>query len=658
MRARYTPPLWPLSLVLGLHATGWTQTTQTDAGSIRQQIEQQRTVPLPRAVPQPRMTPPPEIQPQTGITVRIREFRFAGNTLLSSEQLAASVVDFFDRELDFSGLQRVADAIAAAYREAGWIVRVYLPEQDISAGVVTLQVIEAKFAGVRFEGEPPKLVMTSEIEAYFNNRQATGQPLNATELDRALLLADDLPGVSVAGTLVPGKADGETALALQTTGEPLIYGDASLDNTGARSTGSDRLAVNMAINSPGGRGELANMNLLQSQGMNYGRVGLTVPAGHNGLRLGVNASDLTYKVIDGPGYNSAAQIQGRSGSMGLDWSFPLVRGRLQNLYLSGGLENKNFYTKDSQVRSDYESNSLRMGLSGNRFDDLGGGGANSASMQMVWGSLGNMRSHALKDTIGREYSKLNYSLTRQQTLTTDHSLFVSLQGQFATHLLDSSEKFYIGGAQSVRAYPASELGGERGQVFSAEWRWRANPVWVLTTFVDHGWVTSLPATSSDTQTTKALQGYGLSAAWQGPMGISTRLTWSRRDGVNPQPMLTGADSDGTRREDRLWFSISMPFSYTPSATSPAVGAFSSAPLPAYAQATEKASIPSEASSTTITEHNPHDVLMATLDAWRHDWERADVSAYLNHYAEEFRPADDTSPASWASPAPAASRSTA
>ena len=559
MRAIPRLTLLPLSLALGLPAASHAQALP-DAGSIRQQIEQQQhELQLPQASRPARVTPPPEIRPRQGVTVTVQAFRFAGNRLLSAEQLSAALAEFVGHTLDFAGLQRASDAVAAAYREAGWIVRVYLPEQDISAGTVTLQVVEARYAGLRQEGEPSQRVMPTEIAAYFKARQAEGAPLDANALDRALLLADDLPGVSVAGTLAPGQTDGETALVVQTTDEPFIYGDIGLDNTGARATGSNRVTANMNINSPGGRGELISMNLLHTQGSDYGRVALTVPDGYNGLRLGANASAMTYQVIDGPGANSASPIKGRSGSMGLDLSYPLVRARLHNLYLSAGLDNKTFFTEDTQVRSDYASYSLRMGLSGNRFDDLGGGGANSASAQITWGRLTDMRAHALMGSIDPHYSKLGYSLSRQQTLAANHSLLVSLSGQHATQVLDSSEKFYIGGAQTVRAYPTSELGGERGQVLSAEWRWRLDPAWVLSAFADLGRVVSLPATPSDQRTRMILRGQGLSASWQGPAGLVAKLTWSHRSASNPQPTQTGTDGDGTLKLNRFWFTTSLAF---------------------------------------------------------------------------------------------------
>lgn len=556
---------WPLPLALGLSVSGWAQTTP-DAGSLRQQIEQQRGISLPTAqprhIPSP---PPPEIKPKAGTTILVKAFRFAGNTLLSSEQLTPALAGFVGQELDFDGLQRTADAVATAYREAGWIVRVYLPEQDISEGELTLQVVEATLGGLRFEGEASQRVMRAELETYFTRQQAQGQPLNANALDRALLLTDDLPGVSVAGTLAPGAQDGETTLVLQTTDEPFIYGDVGLDNTGARATGSERLTASLNVNSPGGRGELLSLSGMHTQGSDYGRMALTLPDGHNGLRLGVSASSMNYRLVQGSESLLALQIQGRSSSLGLDWSYPLVRARMHNLYFAGGLENKHFYSDnrnsartDPKSYSDYDTNSLRMGLSGNRFDDWGGGGANSGSLQMVWGRL-DLQAHSQIDRIDRSYNKLNYNLSRQQSLTGSHSLLVSLQGQQATQVLDSSEKFYIGGVGTVRAYPASELGGERGQVLTAEWRWRLDSAWLITAFADAGRVVSLPANPGDQPATLHLSGRGLSLSWQGPAGISTRLTWAHRNGVNPKPTQTGTDGDGTLKRNRIWLTASVPF---------------------------------------------------------------------------------------------------
>lgn len=541
-----------------LAAQAHAQLVPPDAGAVRQQIEQAREFPQAPAVQAPPSAAVPPSPTLGSVAVNVRLFRFQGNRLLSNEQLAEAVKGFVNRRLDWNGLQRAADAVASAYRESGWLAQVALPEQDISDSVVTLQVVEAHFAGLRIEGTMPRRVAPAEIEAYITARQSPGQPLQFDTLERALLLADDLPGVGVAGTLAPGSREGETELVLQMLDEPLLYGDAGIDNSGARTTGSVRQTLNLNVNSPGARGELLNLSLLHSQGSDYVRVGLTVPDGYNGLRLGINGSGMQYRVITAAG--ASAQLRGRSGSLGIDWSYPLLRSRQHNLNFVGGLENKSFINRDiTQVRSDYETNSLRMGLSDSWFDTWGAGGMGSASLQMVQGWLTHLKEHPLKDRIERAYRKLSYSVSRQQTVNAQHSLLLSVTGQYTNQMLDSSEKFYIGGMNSVRAYPASELGGERGQVLSAEWRWRLHPAWTAAAFVDSGRITQLATNPSETTSTLRLRGSGLSLAWTGPRGLNARLSWSRRIGVNPKPTSTGTDSDGTLVLNRLWLNLGLNF---------------------------------------------------------------------------------------------------
>jgi hemolysin activation/secretion protein len=547
-----------LSATLPLVCSLATAQTLPDAGTIRQQIEQPRALPQMPAAPR-RAAPPPEIRPPAGLSVFVKSFRFAGNTLVDAESLTAAVAPFVNQTLDFAGLQRAADAVARVYREAGWIVRVYLPEQDVTEGVITLHVLEALFGGVRFEGEAPQKVSREQIEAFFKSRQRVGEPLSADSLDRALLLSDDLPGVSIAGTLAPGQSDAQTALVLQTTDEPDVYGDVTIDNTGSRSTGSDRLAANVNFNSPFGAGDLVSVNALRTRGSEYGRLALTVPVGADGLRIGVNASTLNYRVVEGLGAQAEVPIRGGSDGVGLDLTYPIHRARLSNLYFSAGADRKSFLNQDALIRSDYNTESLRVGLSANLFDNVGGGGANSASVQWVVGRLAHVLAHTQIETLPRKYEKVVYGISRQQAITEEHSVFVSLSGQHALQGLDSSEKFFIGGSTSVRAYPVSELGGERGQVLTGEWRWRVLPELSISGFIDLGKVVVLPATASDRERGMLLHGKGVAVAWQAPYGITPRLTWARRDGAHPQPTPAGTDGDGTIKLDRYWLSLTKTF---------------------------------------------------------------------------------------------------
>ena len=537
-----------------------------DAGSLQQQIERDRKPVLPRKATPERLVEPAAMTPPSGLIVSVKAFRFAGNSLIGSEQLASVVATYLNHPLDFTQLQAAAAAVATAYREAGWIVRTYLPAQDIVDNIITIQIVEAVFGGVQFEGAPPLRIKTAQLLDLFAAQQKTGEPLNTDALDRALLLADDLPGVAVSGSLQQGAQERQTNLVVKLADEALLLGDVTLDNAGARSTGSERLAANLNATSPLGFGDLITANALHTQGSDYLRLGYTAPLGADGWRVGANASVLNYKLI-APEF-VALDGQGSSRTTGLELSYPIIRSRLKNLYFSANADHKSYDNQSNGASTTlYKTDSLSLGLSGNLFDNLGGGGANSASLVLSSGQLNldgspNQAADAASTQTDGHYNKLRYSATRQQVLTDALSLFAALSGQWTNKNLDSSEKFYLGGANGVRAYPSSEAGGALGQLFSVELRWRLTQGFNLTGFFDAGQV-SVNANNNFAGAPMlndySLKGAGLALGWQSNAGLNLKATWARRIGDNPNPTNTGNDQDGSFVKDRFWLTASMAF---------------------------------------------------------------------------------------------------
>jgi hemolysin activation/secretion protein len=530
-----------------------------DAGALRQQIERQ----LPQALPgerKPLAALPPEYKPAPGLAVTAKQFRFAGNTLLTAEQLAPAVASFLNRPLDFNGLQQATAAVSDAYRAAGWLVRVYLPRQDITDGIVTLQIVEGIFGKVRLDGTPPSRLTAGRAEATIAQTQQAGQALNAAALDRAMLLLDDLPGVAVSGNLAPGSGQAETDLVLQLTDEPLLGGEAGLDNTGSRSTGEQRLTANAFLNSPLKLGDHLATNLIHSKGSDYARLAYSLPVGHDGLRLGINTSRLNYKVITSE--FAAANINGNSTSSGLDAQYPLIRSRTHNLYLSAAFDDKNFDNKDiAGTTTRYGVRNVTLGLLGNQFDKWGGGGANLASLTVTTGDI-DLGTLDPNENVALEgsFTKMRYALSRQQALTSNLSLYALLSGQFASKNLDSSEKFYLGGANGVRAYPANEGGGSEGTMLNLELRWRAMSNLVVTGFYDWGSVTINQDNGIAGLNRYDLDGLGASVAWVGPGGLTLKGTYAHRLGDNPNRDATmGKDQDGSLNKNRVWLTASLPF---------------------------------------------------------------------------------------------------
>jgi hemolysin activation/secretion protein len=553
------PPSFPFSNVfaavaLSLVVHGVAAQTAPDAGSLRQQFERDRALPLPRKVAPERLATPEPMQPASGVSITVKQFRFTGNTLLSAAQLAPALAPYLNRPLNFTQLEGAAAEVANTYRNAGWLVRAFLPKQDVTDGALTIHIVEARFGGASLDGVEPRRATFAQIQRIFATQQPTGALLNADALDRALLLADDLPGVAVAGNLVQGQNEGETGISLKLSDEALASVDTSLDNDGSRSTGAERLNATLYLNSPAGWGDQLIATATHTEGSDYLRTSTTVPLGNDGWRTGASVSTLRYRLV-APEF-AALNGKGTSDSVGLEASYPLIRSRARNLNLHLNVERKRFNNESiDQLQSDYTSTSASVGLSGNSFDTAGGGGANSASLTLVAGSM-DLGSLQVGENPEREgsFTKLRYALSRQQTLSSALSLYGNLSGQSANTTLDSSEKLSLGGSGGVRAYPSGEGSGSSGQLAALELRWRVTPGATFTGFYDWGHVSN-----DDGSPSYSLQGAGLGVSWQTPVGATVKAVWAHRIGDNPNPTATGTDQDGTLSLNRWWFTASLPF---------------------------------------------------------------------------------------------------
>ena len=564
-----------VTLLLSLPLSTALAQSVPDAGTLLQQSGRERPAVLPGATPVPQDSAAPRTR-LSGTVVTVRLFQFEGNQRFRSARLAAVVAGYLNRPLDVEELQDAAAAVAAFYREQGWLARVVLPRQEITEGTVTLRVVEAVFGTTRIEAAGSTRatalqVSPDTLKRYLEARQKSGQPLSMDDLERGMLLADDLPGVAVVGSLGAGQGASETDMQLRVRNEPPAQLMLTADNHGSRGTGSMRVLGDGQLNSPFGWGEQVGLSAQLSEGVEYGRGSASVPLGHDGWRAGVNASAMRYRVT-GTEFAALAP-QGRSFALGTDLTHALVRQHDRNVYLTAGLDHKRLRNGTLMgTTSDYRLTAAQLGLSGNLHDAVGGGGLTSANLTLTLGRLNLDGSpHQANDaqtlkTDGR-FTKWRYRVARQQALAEGFSLHGMLSGQRASKNLDSSEKFSLGGPDGVRAYPISEGSGSAGDLLNAElrWRWPAASgcgACVLSAFYDWGRVTvnhDNDWAGAATLNRYSLRGYGLAMNWQGPGGFNLSATWARRQGVNPNPTANGTDQDGSAPGNRVWLSASLLF---------------------------------------------------------------------------------------------------
>jgi hemolysin activation/secretion protein len=543
--------------------------SRPDAGGLWR--EQQRDDATRQPAPQPSkpLPAPPDDTPATaskGPSFAVKGFRFTGVSLINEAALQLALQRWLNRPLVFADLQTATQAVADVYRSQGWLARPQIPAQDLVDGVVHISVVEARLGEVRVDDGGMALRFDKgRLLATMQARQQPDQPLNLRDVERAVQLLNNTPGLRVEATLVPGSAAGQTDVQVRAQDQPLLSGQATLDNQGARSTGTTRAVASVAVRDATGSGDEWVLNG-QSTGPGNFSAGLnaSLPVGYDGWRIAAQLSTLQYRLR---GEFAASQAQGSAHTASVQLRYPLSR----SVALSLGVERRRYINDANEEQiSNKRLHSLSASLSGDGAawwpQDAG---FTQWSVSALAGEvdLSANAAHAQADAAGPRsagrYSRLSFALSRAQPLTAAAQLFFSLSGQRASKNLDSADKFSLGGVNGVRAYPGLEGTGDSGWLGSMEWRQALAATFQLTAFYDHGQVQAhqqadfagAPAVNRIT-----LKGVGLGANLSPAPRISLRVQVARSVGVNPLAHpVTGVDSDGSQSLFRTWLSFNYLF---------------------------------------------------------------------------------------------------
>jgi hemolysin activation/secretion protein len=539
---------------------------QPSSGSLLQEIESQPSIrePLPEVLPNLVPGAPP-VDNSKAKKYFIKKFEFVGNLQIPVSDLNAVLKNYINNNLSFTQLQAAAAVVSELYRDRGWLVRAFLPSQDITNGTVTVQIIEARLGGVKIDNQS-KHISTETIRSWLDKNIPLNTLLSLNHLDRALLLINDLPGVTIVGDLQRGNNPGETILAVKVTDKPIIYGQVGVDNYGDPSTGNVRTTASVSVNGALGFNEQLTVYGLYTDGTDYGRVSLTAPVGRDGLRMGINGSFMNYRVIN-PAFTDL-HANGEARTAGFESSYPIIRSRQQNLFVLGNYNHNDFYnTNINGTSSQYNTNTFQLGLSGNRIDGFGIGAVSTGSLMMTFGQVNlNASPSQLADGIGPQteggFTKLRYSFNRQQTVFRDFSVYGSISGQGANKNLDVSEQLYMGGPYSVRAYTMGQGASTQGNLTTLELRMNLNAGFQLAGFYDYANVQTYKTTgfaSAPENNFYPLQGVGLNLSWNGPLNSQIKAIWARRTGTLPDSVQAYLEQNGGTSANRYWLTGSLPF---------------------------------------------------------------------------------------------------
>ncbi|MDN3578973.1 ShlB/FhaC/HecB family hemolysin secretion/activation protein [Chitinimonas viridis] len=419
-----------------------------------------------------------------GRRFRVNGFDFRGNKVISEFRLKRVLERFLDRELNLYDLGRAADAVSEHYQQAGYpLARALVPAQRVTDGLVRIDVVEGVLGEVKVAGNSS---YGAQFLLEFGGELPAGQAIAQAPLENKLLLLNDQPGLRARATLVPGKQYGSSDLLIQVEEKRFSF-DAALTNGARKEIGQTRLDMTANFNNPLGYGDQLSLRAILSERdlLKYGKLSYSLPIGDQGARLSLNHSRVNYDV---GGALAPLALQGEVETSELLYSYPLLRSRERDRSLGLGYNYRELQQnalgvtvsrkylalasltwRERWFDQDGTAWNWRLTASSNgrRYEPADPGitippvNPNDPPLVIVPPKPGQQNAERLRL---EAYADATAALSKQW------DVFVKAQWVYSRNTLPDSDKFDIGGPDSVRAYRPSEMRGDSGEALTLEAR--------------------------------------------------------------------------------------------------------------------------------------------------------------------------------------------
>jgi hemolysin activation/secretion protein len=454
--------------------------------------------PVPQGSPIPRVLPPappaaapggvipPPSAPGGNVPnqpVRVTSVEVDGVTAYPQAEIAQLAAGVVGPAVPLPQIDAARQAILQRYRADGYVLTTVSANLD-NSGRLRFVVTEGHIASVKLDGD----IGPAGVQVLrFLNKLTETQPIDSATLERYLLLAQDVPGISLRAVLEP-SADTPGALTLVAqVSRQMVSGLATIDNRAFNQTGPLEFLGLLDFNSFSEFGERTEVSYYHAfpNSQNFGQVSTEVFLGASGLKGRIYAGyggTVPTGTLGLQGYNGTTTVFGSS------LSYPVIRSRQQTLNV-----NLVFDALDSDIsiaplgtpRTQASYDALRVMRLGEDYalsDLLFGADHSAVNALSVRLSQGMKLLGATTDGISRTsprqneqtgFFKVNFEASRTQTLFAPWegaSLAVMglLTGQWSPNILPPAEQFYLGGARFTRGYYAGQVPGDKALAATVE----------------------------------------------------------------------------------------------------------------------------------------------------------------------------------------------
>lgn len=411
----------------------------------------------------------------------LKDIQLEGVTAYPQTELAKIYEGYIGTEIRLTDIYAISQSITRKYRDDGYLItQSVIPQQTIDDGIVTIRVVEGYIDQVFVRDDSDSLA--AQRLRGLADQLKKSNPLKAEDLERWLLLVNDLPGVGARSIISPSQtAVGGADITIIPTYDPYEFSFA-VDNYGSKFLGPVQLSAAAQFNNLFNVADMIKAQFVTTptnDELIYGAVSYDMPINDYGTRL---ALDFTHSDTE-PGHTlEIFEVEGYSTNLGLEVTHPFVRSRNQNLFGSLRFDYRMLSSENivDSVDRDETVPAIRAGVDYNVFDNLWRPAVNEMSFTVSHGLDIFNASQKGDNTLTRangdpQYTKAELELSRLQTLTSNVNLLMGVRGQLADGPLLSSEEFGVGGRSFGRGYDSSEIIGDHGVAAKLEVQWN-NPV--------------------------------------------------------------------------------------------------------------------------------------------------------------------------------------
>ncbi|WP_374597788.1 ShlB/FhaC/HecB family hemolysin secretion/activation protein [Sphingosinicella sp.] len=390
-------------------------------------------------------------------------------------------------EISVSTIFEFADAVTRTYSARGYLLSFALvPEQALSEGVVRIQIIEGYVSAIRVKRNGAVREIRSVAEAAGEPlavrtaaRILESRPLKAEDLERALLLMNDLPGLAATSQLAPSPDTPGTSLLTIDLSHGAVRADASYTNMMSGVLGRDMLGGGLRFS--GDSGEVRLRGWASPDGDRYRSFTgeATKWLGPNGLRIDGRTSFSWSRPIGE--LLEAIRYRGETLNVDLGMSIPIRRSRANNIGLTVG---GHVIDSDSTVLgTGFTRDRIRTATADLDLDWAdAGGGINLVRVGAIKGFSGlgaTTDDDPLRTRMNGSASFLNFTLYAQRYQPVaalaggDFGIVAKSSGQWAaTDALLSAAECSYGGAGFGRSFDSGTVSADHCVMGGIEARWR------------------------------------------------------------------------------------------------------------------------------------------------------------------------------------------